>query len=267
MRHEASGSAGPTARNETGKQYRPAQRWVPSMTALVFSVAAALMTLLGGLFALRFKDRLHLILGFSAGAVLGVAFFDLIPESISVAQTHFGPAAVLGIVVVGFAAFLTLDRAMSPSPELLGHESSHRGALGAASLCAHSYLDGFVIGLAFKVSPSVGAIVSIAVLVHDFSDGINTVGIVLGHKGSDRTARQWLLVDAIAPVAGVLSTAFLALQPETLAALLALCGGFFVYLSTSDLLPESYHGHPKALSTLATVLGIVVVYLATRLAS
>ncbi len=47
------------------------------------ALATAAATLLGGLFALRFRDKLHLILGFSAGALIGVAFFDLLPEAIN----------------------------------------------------------------------------------------------------------------------------------------------------------------------------------------
>jgi zinc transporter ZupT len=51
--------------------------------AVAVSIAAFCMTLLGGMFALRLKDRLHLILGYSAGAVIAVAFFDLIPEAVT----------------------------------------------------------------------------------------------------------------------------------------------------------------------------------------
>jgi ZIP family zinc transporter len=47
------------------------------------SIATLVSTLLGGMFALRFKDKLHLILGFSAGVIIGVAFFDLLPEAIN----------------------------------------------------------------------------------------------------------------------------------------------------------------------------------------
>jgi zinc transporter ZupT len=51
------------------------------MTALLFSFGAGLFTAVGGMFALKHTDRLHLILSFSAGAVIGVAFFDLMPEA------------------------------------------------------------------------------------------------------------------------------------------------------------------------------------------
>ncbi len=45
------------------------------MILFFIALAAFAATMLGGYFALKLRDRLHLILGFSAGAVLGVAFF------------------------------------------------------------------------------------------------------------------------------------------------------------------------------------------------
>jgi zinc transporter ZupT len=236
--------------------------------AVILSIATFFMTMLGGLLALRLQDRLHLILGFSAGAIIAVAFFDLIPEAISLAGPENGPAAVLAMVAAGFVGYMILDRTIAPH----GHKGERteklwqRGALGAGSLSVHSFLDGFAIGLAFKVSAGVGAVVAAAVLAHDFSDGINTVGIVLNKKGGSRSALGWLLIDAVAPVIGAASTLFLNLHEQLLGFLLALFAGFFIYISASDLLPESYHDHPTSLTTAMTILGIAVVYVAVKLA-
>jgi ZIP family zinc transporter len=200
--------------------------------------------------------------------VIGVVFFDLIPEAIALAGPAIGANGVLAIVAAGFLAYMVLHRSARTRARG-GAESEDlrfRGALGAGSLAVHSFLDGFVIGLGFQVSNSVGLIVSVAVLVHDFSDGVNTVGIVLGKKGGNRNALLWLLVDAVAPVLGAASTIVLSFRPETLGFLLALCGGFFIYLSASDLVPESYHDHPTALTTLMTVLGMLTLFIVARLA-
>jgi zinc transporter ZupT len=236
--------------------------------AVILSIATFFMTMLGGLLALRLQDRLHLILGFSAGAIIAVAFFDLIPEAISLAGPKNGPAAVLAMVAAGFVGYMILDRTIAPH----GHKGERteklwqRGALGAGSLSVHSFLDGFAIGLAFKVSAGVGAVVAAAVLAHDFSDGINTVGVVLNKKGGNRSALGWLLIDAVAPVIGAASTLFLNLHEQVLGFLLALFAGFFIYISASDLLPESYHDHPTSLTTAMTILGIAVVYVAVKFA-
>ncbi len=232
------------------------------------SIATFFMTLLGGLVALRLQDRLHLVLGFSAGAVIGVAFFDLIPEAITLVTPAHTVDTALAMVAVGFLIYMILDRTIAPHGHK-GHRTEQlwqRGGLGAASLCVHSFLDGFAIGLAFNVSASVGWIVSAAVLAHDFSDGVNTVGIVLGRQGGNRSAFGWLVIDAVAPVIGAASTLLLHFPQDVLGFCLSLFAGFFVYISASDLLPESYHDHPTGGTTAMTILGIATVYVAISLA-
>lgn len=232
------------------------------------ALAAFVATLFGGLFALRLKDKLHVILGFSAGAILAVAFFDLLPEALSLVGSRVSPTMVLSIVALGFTVYLILDRMV------LLHSHTHtldgaelRGTAGAGSLSVHSFLDGLGIGLAFQVTPAVGLIVAAAVLAHDFSDGINTVNMVLKHGGTRHTAFRWLFVDALAPVLGVGASLFFTVSESTLGLLLALFAGFFLYIGASDLIPESYHSHPKHWTTVMTVLGIVTLYTIIRLAS
>jgi ZIP family zinc transporter len=138
--------------------------------------------------------------------------------------------------------------------------------LGAGSLSLHSFLDGAAIGLAFQVSSAVGAIVAVAVLVHDFSDGINTVNMILKNNGTRSQAFKWLIVDAAAPVLGITSTLFFSVAESTLGIILAIFTGFFLYIGASDLLPESHHNHPTVWTTFATVLGVAVLYGAIKLA-
>lgn len=234
------------------------------------SIATFIATLLGGFLALRFRDKLHLILGFSAGAVLAVAFFDLIPESIELAKSFHDVSTVSTIIAVGFFVYLILDRWVF----LHVHNDEHevpvgvqkRGILGASTLCVHSLFDGIAIGLAFQVSISVGIVVAIAVLIHDFSDGVNTINIILKNNGDRKEAFIWLFVDAIAPVVGIISTMFFTLNQSVLAMILSLFAGFFLYIGASDLIPESHHNHPKFMTTAMTLLGAVVMYIAIMFA-
>lgn len=236
---------------------------------LPITIAAFFSTLIGGLFALRLKDRLHLILGFSAGAIIAVAFFDLLPEALELAGTVYSPSTILTVVAIGFTFYLILDRfvLLHNHTEHDTEQNKRRGTVGAGSLSLHSFLDGMGIGLAFQVSPAVGAIVAAAVLTHDFSDGINTVNFILKNGGDRSSALSWLLVDAIAPVLGVLSTLFFVLPEEHLGLFLALYAGFFLYIGASDLIPESYHSHPKHWTTVMTVVGILTLYTAIHIAS
>ena len=259
---------------------------------ILISFATFVATLCGGLLALRFRDKLHLILGFSAGAVLGVAFFDLLPESLDLGGKFFSGSTVTAIVALGFFVYLVLDRVVFLhaheetqqrsdlySGEQTGNHdqdrgrtsavspTSPRGILGAGSLSIHSFLDGVAIGLAFQVSVAIGAVVAVAVLAHDFSDGINTVNLVLKNDGHRKQAFRWLLVDAIAPVVGAASTLFFHLPEQGLSIVLALFTGFFLYIGASDLLPESYHAHPKFLTTVMTLAGAAVLFIAIHLAN
>ena len=229
------------------------------MLLLAIACAAFVSTLAGGLLALKLHDKLHLILGFSAGAVIGVAFFDLLPEAISFGGKFHGPSAILSCTAIGFLSYLVIDRIVP------FHGAAPRGPFAAAVLCAHSLLDGVAIGLAFQASRAVGVVVAVAVLTHDFSDGINTMNIVLKNGSSRTQALRWLAADALAPVLGVLSTYFLTLRGPWFGTALALFAGFFLYIGASDLIPESYHAHPKFLTTAMTLAGALVLYLAISL--
>jgi ZIP family zinc transporter len=199
-------------------------------------------------------------LGFSAGAVIGGAFFDLLPEAINFGAKFHSPSALLSFTALGFLSYLVLDRIL-----LFHGDAAPRGPFAAAVLCIHSVLDGVAVGLAFQTSHAVGIVVAIAVLTHDFSDGINTLNIVMKNGSDRRQALSWLLLDALAPVLGIASTYFFMLPGEGFGISLALFAGFFLYIGASDLIPESYHAHPKFLTTAMTLAGAAVLYLAIEL--
>ncbi len=240
-----------------------------SIVVLAVACAAFAATMIGGLFALWFRDKLHLILGFSAGAVIAVAFFDLIPESLELGR-EFEPSKILSVTAIGFFAYVILDRLIA----LHAHQANDhrdgrnlgRGWAGAGSLSTHSVMDGFAMGIAFQASAAIGAVVAMAVLTHDFSDGVNTVSLVVKNGGKRRQAFAWLLADALAPVLGATASLFIILPAQALAFVLAALGGFFLYIGASDLLPESHHAHPKFLTTLMTLFGAGSLYIITQMA-
>lgn len=238
------------------------------MIVFLIILATAISTLLGGLFAIKLKDKLHLILGFSAGAVLGVALFDLLPESIELAGGVYGLQAIAIAIAGGFVIYMFLDRFLSFHSHGEDHcdNPKHNKQFGAAALVAHSCLDGLGIGLAFKVSPEIGWVVALAVLAHDFSDGINTVNMVMRSSGKKATIIRWLVLAALAPAVGFISTLFFSVSAPVLGLILAVFTGLFLYISASDLIPESHHRHPAIWTTLSTVLGIMVIFLAVQFA-
>jgi ZIP family zinc transporter len=128
-------------------------------------------------------------------------------------------------------------------------------------------MDGVGIGLAFQVSESAGIIVAIAVISHDFCDGLNTVSLMLVNQNTTRRAMVMLLLDALAPVLGVASTLMIQLPPSILMLYLGFFAGFLLYIGASDILPEA-HSQNRSSITLSliglTCLGAVIIFFATR---
>lgn len=236
--------------------------------AIVLAAATALATTAGGFLAIKAKDRLHLVLGLSAGLLLGLVAFDLLPEVFELGTNElFGAPAVSVALVAGFLLlhfYEQLFGSHEPAESDYGddhqHSSNVAGSLGALAMGGHVFLDGLALGVAFKVSSDLGIAVFIALLVHAFSDGLNTVSFLIksgkwGKKGI------WLLgVDAIARVSGAALGASLALGDNLIAIYLAVFAGIVIYLATSHILPEAHSRHSSRLTILATIFGVLVMW-------
>jgi ZIP family zinc transporter len=243
------------------------------MSPVLLTMAAFGSTLGGGALALRFRDRLHFLLGFTAGVLLGVVSFDLLPEIFVLAQAH-GYDAHEGMIalVVGFLLFHSLEKFVLVHPaheaNYAHHHHPHVGSVSALVLAAHSFMDGVAIGVGFQVSPAVGLTVAIAVIAHDFSDGLNTVSLMLRHRNSTHRAVAMLVVDALAPIAGVASTLAFTIPPHQLMLYLGFFAGFLLYIGVSDILPEAHSragpGTALRLITL-TCSGVAFIYAMVRI--
>ncbi len=238
------------------------------MSPLPLAAVTFFSTLLGGLFALRFRDQLHLILGFTAGVRLGAAFFDVLPESIDLGEQNNVPMLTLmTAAVIAFLLYHMLEKTIllhgSSGHTHMDEGNEHVGILGAGGFSLHSFFDGVAIGLAFQAGTSFGIIVSAAVIGHDFSDGLNTVSILLKNRATDSQSYRWLLVDAITPFLGAVSTLFFRVPDSILALILAGFAGFFLYVGAGDLMPEAHHRHRSLLPMLLTIAGAAFMYALT----
>ncbi|MFI4932290.1 MAG: ZIP family metal transporter [Burkholderiales bacterium] len=238
------------------------------MNPVWLSLATLISTAAGGLFALRLRARLHLLLGFAAGVLLGVVVFDLWPESLEQSRRLSGDGQIaMAALVAGFVLFHGLERFAfgrhAHGDDGAAHGQRALGLMSTLALVAHSAMDGVGIGLGFQVSPAVGVTVAIAVIAHDFCDGLNTVSLMLLHRHSPRSALRMLALDAVAPVLGAVSTLAFDMPPALLAPYLGFFAGFLLYIGLSDMLPQAYsRAGPTAAINQAglTGLGVLLMY-------
>lgn len=236
--------------------------------AIVLAATTAVATLAGGYLAIKSKDRLHLVLGLSAGLLLGLVAFDLLPEVFEIGTRELLGAPAVSVALVGGFLLLhfyeQLFGSHEPAESDYGHDHSHSssvaGALGALAMGGHVFLDGLALGVAFKVSSDLGIAVFIALLVHAFSDGLNTVSFLI-KSGSWNKKGIWLLaVDGVARVSGAALGTTLALSDNFIAIYLALFAGIVIYLATSHILPEAHSRHSSRWTILATIAGVLVMW-------
>lgn len=237
---------------------------------LLFSVVTFASTFLGGLFAVKFKSKLHYIMAFAAGVLLGIVAFDIFPEIIEMVHEFNFPAIhVMVALVTGFLLFHILEKSILLHSHSEEHFPKHKhprvGVFSALALAGHSFMDGVAIGLGFQVNSAIGILIAIAVISHDFTDGMNTVSLMLNHKNTDKKARLFLLITALTPVLGVLSTFFFSVPAYFLYLYLGFFAGFLLYIGASDILPEAHSEHSSYKLIGLTILGSLFIFTITRL--
>lgn len=241
------------------------------MEAILFSIATFVSTLLGGLFGIKNKDRLHLVISFTAGVLIGVAFFDILPEIFQMVQesgmdiTYAMVALVAGFFVIHLLEKIAVIHS-SHEEEYADHRHPTVGYIGAFGLAFHSFLDGLGIGLAFQVNTHIGFLVAFAVIAHDFSDGLNTVSIMLINKHNIRKSIMFLVIDALVPVLGVVAAYMVHIPQAWLIGYLGFFAGFLLYIGASDLLPEAHSKHSSYKMLGLTLLGSIFIFFVTRFA-
>lgn len=237
---------------------------------IILGVLTFVSTFMGGLFAARFRGRFGIVAAFAAGVLIGVPLFDLLPESIKLAIGFSIPIQhVMYATALGFLFLYILNRYVSvhrvcENGVCRNIRHSKAGIFNASELSVHSFMDGFAIGLGFQVNFSVGIVVAVAVIAHDFSDGINTVTVMLNAGNSLKASVRMLLIDALAPLVGIVATFFINMPQQYLVYMLPFFAGGFLYLGASDLLPEAHEKNPPLVSVISTLLGFLLIFLITN---
>ena len=237
---------------------------------LVIGLAAVtvLATLSGGLLALRAKDRFHLVLGLSAGLLLGLVGFDLLPEVFEMGAGSIGGVKTVSVALIaGFLSLHFIEQfagSHEPAESEYHHDHTHAfeiaGTVGAFAMAGHIFLDGVALALAFKVSNALGVAVFIAMIVHAFSDGLNTVALLVKLGQWSQRGKFLLGIDAIARISGAILGSTLVISDSAIAIYLAAFSGIVIYLATSHILPEAHANHPTRATMLATLTGVLIMW-------
>lgn len=243
------------------------------LAAFLVSGGALLSALAGGLVALRAARSVGVIIAIGAGIRIGAAFFDLIPESVE----HLGASldAAMIFTAVGFLAFYAIEKLTTLH---VGHETAteidhgdaahrHIGLIGASGMSLHSFLDGVALAAGLVVGGGLGLIIAVVVIVHRFSDGIGIVSYMLASRTPLRETYGWVAVVAVAPVLGVFLGIIVPVPEDVLGSMLAVFAGFFLYIGAAELLPEAHRSDRSRWIVVATLTGVLAIYLFSLWAS
>lgn len=201
---------------------------------------------------------------FAAGAMLAVAFFDLLPEALATSQSA---TRTMSIVLGGFVLFFVLERFLGWFHHHHEHNDSHQGksvgSLVVVGDILHNAIDGMVIGGAFLADPMLGVVTTIAIAAHEVPQEIGDFGVMLALGMRRRTVLTINIVSALTTVvvAAIVfgsGGVFAAIEPF----MLALTAGMFLYIAASDLVPTIHNeSSPRVANyqTMIFVVGIILI--------
>jgi len=230
---------------------------------LIFTFLGSVISLIGG-FILLIKSEWALkfsgfIAAFAAGTLLGTAFLDLLPEALELGQE---PKTILSWALVGILIFFFLERAVHWFHH---HQHEHSeelskpiGPLIIFGDTIHNFIDGVAIAVTFMIDPTLGVITTLAIGAHEIPQEIGDFGLLLKLGYSRKKVIIYNVLSACAALVGAVLT--YAIGPQinaALPALLAITAGFFIYIATSDLIPEIHAWHKKKTATIESLLLIV----------
>lgn len=244
---------------------------------LLFTFIGSIGALIGGLILL-YKEQFtlkvsHLLASFAAGTLLGTAFLDLLPEA-----AHEAEGTEINVflwTLMGIILFFILERTIHWFHHHEEHHHDHKEKskstipLIVIGDTVHNFIDGIVIAATFMVSIPVGIVTTFAVFAHEIPQEIGDFGLML-HKGLSK--RKIILVNILSAAAALLGAIIAYNLSEIIEnyipAIIALTAGFFIYIATSDLIPELHHETRKktvVLESMLLLFGIIVIWFSVSL--
>lgn len=241
---------------------------------LIVTVAGGLLSLAGGLALLSNKRSAKklaaLAVPFAAGALLGAAFFELLPEAFSSGEAQ----GISMWVLSGIVAFFLLEYFIHWFHHEHNHTDAHQKSTALLVIIGdtiHNLIDGIAVGAAFLISPATGIVAAVAVASHEIPQEIGDFGLLLKYGYRRKKVILINIFSALAATVGAITTFWVGSQAQLpVNELLAITGGLFIYIASSDLIPAIHHdtrgNKAKISAALLLVSGLFVVYAATETA-
>lgn len=238
-----------------------------TFSPIIAIILPIIATLLGGWMVWRSQNSVRPWLSFSGGVLLGLVYFDLLPESFELAAEAKLASLVIGAsALAAILLFHILDKLL----DYHGHEghehdchNQHHHANTIARVAGmgfHAFLDGLAIGGGFAADARLGILVTFALSVHKLSDGMSIVSLMKYRHGQNKQLVALSLgAIVLLPLLGLVLGS--SLQPSTtmMAIFLGGLAGFFTHLSLSELLPEAHEGGRYRFGLVLTVIGIACI--------
>lgn len=203
-----------------------------------------------------------ILVSFAIGGLLGDAFIHLLPESFEKISSK---TAVSIFSIAGILLFFTLERILRwrhcheidcQEPK---DEDHHVVTLSLVGDTVHNMIDGMIIAASFFVSQPVGIATTLAVILHEIPQELGHFGILIHHGLSVKKAIFYNLFSALASVIGVLLTYFMGNYIGYVSIyLLPITAGGFIYLASSDLIPELHRHNPKTTESILQLFCIIL---------
>jgi len=236
--------------------------------ALIATFIVSLLSFIGAL-TLLIKDKwlkkiLILLVGLSAGALLGGALLHLIPETLE----EISSEKTLLFVLIGFAAFLLLEKLLHWHHDHKCEGKCEKHTLAYMILIGdgmHNFIDGLIIATSFMVDVKLGLVTTLAVIAHEIPQEISDFGVLVYGGFSKIKALLFNFFSALVAIFGAIIGLILSAQVEGFTPLfLAITAGGFIYIAASDLIPE-LNKEPKIskslLSFIIFLIGILLMYI------
>ncbi len=235
---------------------------LPIILSVIIAFAA---TISAGVFVNKLKSHIGIVCAFTAGFLIALSLFDLLPDIVKIApQTQISLFTLWPTAILGFVFLFSLDRVFSRF-----HKEKHMmnkisvqpriGLLSTLEFCSHGFLEGIAIGVSFQLQFGLGIFIAVAVVSHDFCDGISTLALMLNSGNSLKSAMRMLFIDAMAPVLGAAATLFFALQNIFLVYTLSFLFGSFLYIGSGTLLPDAYRMNRPIITVSFFVSGFLLI--------